>query len=66
MVFPEYRPRRLRKNSAFRALISETHLRPDQFVFPLFVVPGKKKRQEIPSMPGIFRLSVDQLAAEAR
>ena len=66
MVFPEYRPRRLRKNSAFRALISETHLRPDQFVFPLFVVPGKKIRQEIPSMPGIFRLSVDQLAAEAR
>ncbi len=66
MVFPEYRPRRLRKNSAFRALIRETHLTPGQFVYPLFVVPGKNKRQAIPSMPGVFRLSVDQLANEAR
>jgi porphobilinogen synthase len=66
MVFPEYRPRRLRRNSAFRALIRETHLSPSQFVYPLFIVPGKNKRQEIPSMPGIFRLSVDQLAGEAK
>jgi porphobilinogen synthase len=66
MVFPEYRPRRLRRNSAFRALISETRLNADQFVFPLFVIPGKNQRQEIPSMPGIFRLSIDQLADEAR
>ncbi len=66
MVFPEYRPRRLRKNSAFRALISETRLNADQFVYPLFVIPGKNKRQEIPSMPGVFRLTVDQLAGEAR
>jgi porphobilinogen synthase len=66
MVFPEYRPRRLRRNSAFRALISETRLNADQFVFPLFVIPGKNQRQEIPSMPGIFRLSIDQLAGEAR
>ena len=66
MVFPEYRLRRLRKNSAFRALISETRLSADQFVYPLFVIPGKNKRQEIPSMPGVFRLSVDQLAGEAR
>lgn len=66
MVFPEYRPRRLRKNAAFRSLISETRLSAEQFVYPLFVIPGKNKRQEIPSMPGIYRLSVDQLAAEAR
>ncbi len=66
MVFPEYRPRRLRKNSAFRALIRETHLAADQFVYPLFVIPGKNRREEIPSMPGVFRLTVDQLAAEAR
>ena len=66
MVFPEYRPRRLRRNNAFRALIRETHLTPSQFVYPLFVVPGKNKRQEIPSMPGIFRLSIDQLAGEAK
>lgn len=66
MVFPEYRPRRLRKNSAFRALIRETHLAAGQFVYPLFIIPGKNRREEIPSMPGVFRLTVDQLAAEAR
>ena len=66
MVFPEYRPRRLRKNTAFRALIRETHLTADQFVYPLFVMPGKNKRHEISSMPGVFRLTIDQLAAEAK
>lgn len=66
MVFPEYRPRRLRKNSAFRGLIRETHLTPDQFVYPLFIMPGKNRREEIPSMPGVYRLTVDQLAGEAR
>ncbi|WP_136805243.1 porphobilinogen synthase [Desulfosediminicola flagellatus] len=66
MVFPEYRPRRMRQNSAFRSLIRETHLSPAQFIYPIFVMPGKKVREEIPSMPGVFRLSVDQLAAEAK
>lgn len=66
MVFPEYRPRRLRQSGVFRGLIRETHLVADQFIYPLFVKPGKKVREEIPSMPGVFRLSVDQLAAEAR
>lgn len=66
MVFPEYRPRRLRKNEAFRSLIRETHLSPAQLVYPLFVMPGKKKRQPIPSMPGIDRITVDQLAGEAK
>ncbi len=65
MVFPEYRPRRLRRNEALRSLIRETHLSAAQFVFPLFVIPGKNSRQEIPSMPGVFRLSIDQLAKEA-
>lgn len=66
MVFPEYRPRRLRQNATFRSLIRETHLSADQFIYPIFVMPGKKVRDEIPSMPGVFRLSVDQLAAEAK
>jgi porphobilinogen synthase len=66
MVFPEYRPRRLRKNSSFRALIQETHLVASQFVYPLFVMPGKKKREEISSMPGVFRITVDLLESEAR
>lgn len=66
MVFPEYRPRRLRKNESLRALIRETHLSPSQFVYPLFIMPGKKKREAISSMPGVFRVSVDQLAKEAK
>ncbi len=66
MVFPEYRPRRLRRNEALRALIRETHLSPDQFIYPLFIMPGKGKREPIPSMPGIDRISVDQLGREAK
>ncbi len=66
MLFPDYRPRRLRKNKIFRALIQETHLTPSQLVYPLFIVPGKNKREEITSMPGVFRVSVDQLEKEAR
>jgi porphobilinogen synthase len=66
MVFPEYRPRRLRKNAAFRALIRETRLDAGQLIYPLFVMPGKGKRQEIASMPSVFQLSVDQLAKEAK
>jgi len=66
MLFPEYRPRRLRKNESFRALIRETHLSPSQLIYPIFVMPGKNKREEISSMPGVFRLSVDQLAKEGK
>ena len=66
MVFPDSRPRRLRQNDVFRGLIRETHLTADQFIYPLFVKPGKNVREEISSMPGVYRLSVDQLAAEAK
>ncbi len=66
MVFPEYRPRRLRKNEALRSLIRETHLNASQLVYPLFIMPGKKIRQEIPSMPGVYRISVDQLGGEVK
>ncbi|MBW2683959.1 MAG: porphobilinogen synthase [Deltaproteobacteria bacterium] len=66
MMFPDYRPRRLRKNQAFRALIRETHLSPSQLIYPLFIMPGKNKREEISSMPGVFRVTVDQLRKEAK
>ena len=66
MVFPEYRPRRLRRTETFRAMIRETRLAPEQLIYPLFVLPGKGLRQEVPSMPGVFRLSVDQLTREAK
>jgi porphobilinogen synthase len=66
MVFPEYRPRRLRKNNAMRSLIRETQLNPNQLIYPLFVMPGKGKKEPISSMPGISRITVDQLAREAK
>ncbi|NOQ45608.1 MAG: porphobilinogen synthase [Desulfobulbaceae bacterium] len=66
MVFPEYRPRRMRQNETFRALIRETRLAPEQLIYPLFVMPGKGKREEVSSMPGVFRISVDQLGKEAK
>jgi porphobilinogen synthase len=65
MVFPEYRPRRMRQNETLRSLIRETRLVPEQMIYPLFVMPGKGKREQIPSMPGIYRQSVDQLGKEA-
>jgi porphobilinogen synthase len=66
MVFPEYRPRRLRRKEALRSLIRETSLSANQFIYPLFIVTGKNIREEVVSMPGVFRVSVDQLAREAR
>jgi porphobilinogen synthase len=56
----------MRRNENFRALIRETQLAPDQFVYPLFVVPGRKIKKEITSMPGCFQLSIDQLKAELK
>jgi porphobilinogen synthase len=62
---PEYliqRPRRLRAHPALRRMIRETRLSRDDLVLPLFVVEGKGVRTEVPSMPGVFRESVDRLA----
>ena len=66
MRYPLYRPRRMRAHPSFRRLIHETHLSVDQLVMPLFVRPGKNVRLAIPSMPGQFQLSVDQLVNECR
>jgi porphobilinogen synthase len=65
MSFPETRPRRLRRSPAVRRMIRETTLAPDNLVLPLFVCPGKGVRREIPSLPGQFHLSVDELPREA-
>jgi len=66
MTFPNVRLRRLRTSSAVRDLVRETLLTPADFIYPLFVVHGRGVRNEIASMPGVFHLSVDQLAAESR
>jgi porphobilinogen synthase len=66
MKFPEYRPRRLRKNELFRGMIRETHLGPEDLILPLFVCPGKSVKKPILSMPGHFQLSIDQLIEEVK
>ena len=59
MQFPEYRPRRLRKNEGFRSLIRETALSVNEFISPLFIVPGKEVKKPVTSMPGNFQQSAD-------
>ena len=66
MQFPDYRPRRLRKNEHFRRLIRETTLAVDDLVYPLFAVPGKGVKKAIESMPGICQLSVDNIVKEVK
>ena len=66
MQFPEYRPRRLRKNELFRRLIRETTLNINDLICPVFVVPGKNVRHPIPSMPGIFQESIDVLLQDVK
>ena len=64
MEFPSYRPRRLRRTEALRAMVRETALDPADFIYPLFVEFGTGVRREVSSMPGVFNLSLDQLPAE--
>jgi porphobilinogen synthase len=65
MSFPETRPRRLRRTPALRRMVRETTLSPDNFIYPLFVCPGKGVRREVPSLPGQFHFSVDEVVREA-
>jgi porphobilinogen synthase len=65
MAFPIQRLRRLRQHETFRRMVRETHLAPSDLIYPLFIVEGRDRREEIASMPGQFRLSVDLLVKEA-
>ena len=58
------RPRRLRRNATLRNLVAETAVRPESLVYPMFVVEGEGRKEEIASMPGQFRFSVDALLEE--
>ncbi len=66
MAFPLTRPRRLRRNSLLRSLVQETRLSPKNFVYPLFVCPGSAVKDEISSMPGNYRFSVDRIGEECK
>ncbi len=66
MSFPQHRYRRLRGSEGIRRMVRETALAPDDFIHPLFVRPGHGERREVPSMPGVFQLSVDQVVPEVK
>jgi porphobilinogen synthase len=66
MRFPTYRARRLREHDVLRQMVQETRLAPQDFIYPLFVTPGRGVREEISSMPGNYHLSVDQVEEEVR
>jgi porphobilinogen synthase len=59
--FPAHRPRRLRRDAATRALVREHRLGPQDLILPVFVLEGQGKTQDVASMPGVQRLSVDRL-----
>lgn len=66
MLFPDYRPRRLRQSEALRRMIRETTLTVDDLILPLFAIDGKDVKNPIPSMPGHYQLSLENLTREAK
>jgi porphobilinogen synthase len=66
MSFPTHRPRRLRRSEAIRSLVQETRLTTAGLIYPMFVCPGTKVRQEVSSMPGVYQQSADQIVEECR
>jgi len=66
MLFPDYRPRRLRQNEHFRRMMRETRLAVDDLILPLFAVEGKDVKNAIPSMPGHYQLSADHIVEEVK
>ena len=65
-MFPLNRGRRLRTNESIRSLVRETTLSPQDFMFPIFIAEGENYKVEIPSMPGIFRRSIDLTVEEVK
>ena len=59
--YPELRLRRSRKNDWSRRLIEENNLTPNDFILPIFLINGKNKKQEIKSMPGVYRYTLDKI-----
>ena len=65
-MYPIQRNRRLRSSASLRALVQEFSLSPSDFIVPLFVIEGNQTKEEIPSMPGYFRMSTDLLSKQVK
>ncbi len=66
MKFPDLRPRRLRQNENIRRLVRETRITLDDLIYPIFVCPGERVSEEVPSMPGVYRFSMDRAVEEVK
>ncbi|MGC2766221.1 MAG: porphobilinogen synthase [Candidatus Acidiferrum sp.] len=66
MSFPLHRPRRLRRSEKIRGLVRENRLSTAGFIYPMFVCPGTRLRNEVSSMPGVYQQSADQIVEECR
>ncbi|MFT2089429.1 porphobilinogen synthase [Paraglaciecola sp. 2405UD69-4] len=64
--FPQSRMRRLRKQSSTRQLVAENQLSTNDLIYPMFVLEGENQKETVPSMPGVERMSIDLLVAEAK
>ena len=65
-MFPTHRPRRLRNHPQIRRMVREHVLTTNDLIYPLFAVPGESVAQEVSSMPGVYQLSIDKIAEEAK
>ena len=65
-MFPSMRPRRLRQSDSLRRMVRETTLTANDFIYPLFAVPGESFAKEVVSMPGVYQLSIDKIVDEAK
>ena len=65
MLFPDYRPRRMRQNEAFRRMIRETSLMVNDLILPLFAIGGSNVKNPVESMPDHYQLSIDNLVKTA-
>ena len=66
MSFPDIRLRRMRYNPLLRDLVSETNLSVNDLIYPVFVCEGKNIKNEIPSMPNQYQLSIDNLILKCK
>ena len=65
-MYLQRRNRILRQSAAIRSLVAETHLTPNDFIVPLFIIEGNNIKEEIASMPGYYRMSLDNTVAEVK
>ncbi|SUB37417.1 delta-aminolevulinic acid dehydratase [Pasteurella multocida] len=63
--FPQRRLRRMRKQAFSRRLMAENKLSVEDLIYPVFIIEGEKQREPVPSMPGVERLTIDELLIEA-